>query len=135
MFWPFLFSGTLWHSVFTFDVCWGSLGTSIWGHSSSIANNTQSRLPSRLSFRFFWLCSHWFFSRPLQLPQEWTEKSWNCFWAFIYFCTEYIFEMAQNKLVNNKYGQHLMVFKQTLGIQKKLVVIPTLLFSSSLITN
>ena len=44
------------HSMFTFDVCWGSLGTSIFGNSSSAANNTQSRLPSRLSFRFLWLC-------------------------------------------------------------------------------
>ena len=37
------------HSVFTFDVYWGSLGTSIFGNSSSAANNTWSRLPSRLS--------------------------------------------------------------------------------------
>ena len=46
------------HSMFTFDVCWGSLGTSIFGNSSSAANNTRSRLPSRLSFRFLWQCSH-----------------------------------------------------------------------------
>ena len=45
------------HSVFTFDVCWGSLGTSIFWNSSSAASNTRSRLPSRLSFRFLWL---WF---------------------------------------------------------------------------
>ena len=38
-----------------FDVCWGSLGASIFGNSSSAANNTRSKLPSRLSFRFFWL--------------------------------------------------------------------------------
>ena len=37
------------HSMFTFDVCWGSLGTSIFRNSSSAANNTRSRLPSRLS--------------------------------------------------------------------------------------
>ena len=43
------------HSMFTFDVCWGSLGTSIFGNSSLAANNTQSRLPSRISFRFLWL--------------------------------------------------------------------------------
>ena len=43
------------HSMFTFDVCWGSLGTSIFGNSSSAANNTRSRLPSRLSFCFLWL--------------------------------------------------------------------------------
>ena len=43
------------HSMFTFDVCWGSLGTSIFGNSSSAANITRSKLPSRLSFRFFWL--------------------------------------------------------------------------------
>ena len=40
------------HSMFTSDVCWGSLGTSIFGNSSSAASNTRSRLHSRLSFRF-----------------------------------------------------------------------------------
>ena len=50
------------HSMFTFDVCWGSLGTSIFGNSSPVANNTRSRLPSRLSFRFLWL---WFNYAPL----------------------------------------------------------------------
>ena len=44
------------HLMFTSDVCWGSLGTSIFGNSSSAANITPSRLPSRLSFRFLWLC-------------------------------------------------------------------------------
>ena len=43
------------HSMFTSDVCWGSLGTSIFGNSSSAASNTRSRLPSGLSFRFLWL--------------------------------------------------------------------------------
>ena len=43
------------YSIFTFDVCWGSLGTRIFGKSSSDASNTRSRLPSRLSFRFLWL--------------------------------------------------------------------------------
>ena len=43
------------HSVFRFDLCWGSLGTSIFRNSSSAANNTRSRLPFRLSFRFLWL--------------------------------------------------------------------------------
>ena len=38
-----------------FDVCWGTLGTSIFGNSSSVASNTRSRLPSRLSFRFLCL--------------------------------------------------------------------------------
>ena len=46
-------------SMFTFDVCWGSLGTSIFGNSSSAANNTGTRVPSRLSFRFLWLCWNW----------------------------------------------------------------------------
>ena len=44
------------HSMFTSDVCWGSLGTSIFGNSSSAASNTRSRLPSWLSFGFLWLC-------------------------------------------------------------------------------
>ena len=42
-------------SMFTFDVSWGSLGTSIFGNLSSAANNTGSRLSFRLSFRFLWL--------------------------------------------------------------------------------
>ena len=32
-------------SMVTLDVCWGSLGTSIFGNSSSAANDTPSRLP------------------------------------------------------------------------------------------
>ena len=43
------------HSMFPSDVFWGSLGTSIFGNSSSAENNTQSRLRSILSFRFSWL--------------------------------------------------------------------------------
>ena len=46
------------HSVFTFDASWGSMGTIIFGNASSAASNTQSRLPSRLSFRFLWLWPH-----------------------------------------------------------------------------
>ena len=38
------------YSMFTFDEFCGSLGTSIFGSSSP--NNTRSRLPSRLSFRY-----------------------------------------------------------------------------------
>ena len=48
----FWFPGTL---MFTFDELWVSLGTSIFGKSSSAANNARSRLSSRLSFRFSWL--------------------------------------------------------------------------------
>ena len=50
------------HSMFTFDVFWGSLRSSIFGNcvvvslGSSAANNAQSRQPSRLSFLFWWLC-------------------------------------------------------------------------------
>ena len=40
------------HSMFTFDEFFGSPGTSIFGNLSSAANNTRSRLPFRLSFRF-----------------------------------------------------------------------------------
>ena len=38
------------NSMFTFDVCCGSLGTSIFGNSSSVASDTRSKLPSRLIF-------------------------------------------------------------------------------------
>ena len=43
--------------MLTSDVCWGSLGTSIFGSSSSAANSTRSRLPSTLSFHLLrlWL--------------------------------------------------------------------------------
>ena len=37
----------------TVDVFWSGLGTSIFGKSSLAANNNRSRLPSRLSFRFY----------------------------------------------------------------------------------
>ena len=46
------------HSMFTSNVCWGSLGTSIFVNSSSAESNTRSRLRSRLSFRFLWLWYH-----------------------------------------------------------------------------
>ena len=36
--------------MFTVDIFWGSLGTSIFGSSSSATNNTRSRLPSTLPF-------------------------------------------------------------------------------------
>ena len=39
------------YSLCTFDACWGGLGTSIFGNSSSAANNTRSRPSSRRSFR------------------------------------------------------------------------------------
>ena len=64
-YWCFDHSDFLAHSIFTFEVCWSSLGTSILGNSSSAASNTRSRLPSRLSFRFIWLwllldyCINW----------------------------------------------------------------------------
>ena len=41
------------HSLFTFDEVCGSFGTSFFGNESSTVNNTRSRLPSRLSFRFY----------------------------------------------------------------------------------
>lgn len=40
-------------SLFTIDVFWG---TSIFGNSSSSADDTQSRLSSRISFCSLWLC-------------------------------------------------------------------------------
>ena len=49
-------------SVLTFDVFWGSLGINIFKNLSSAANNTQSRIPCRLSFCFLWL---WFTGKPL----------------------------------------------------------------------
>ena len=44
--------GFLANSLFTFDDFWGSLGYSIFEKSRSDANNTRSRLPLRLPFRF-----------------------------------------------------------------------------------
>ena len=45
-------SDFLTHSIFTFDVWWGSLGTSIFGNSSSVASNTRSRLDPYLSVSY-----------------------------------------------------------------------------------
>ena len=56
------------HSVFIFDVCWGSLGTRVFGNSRSAGNNTRSSLPSRLSFRFLWLWSILALAIPIGLP-------------------------------------------------------------------
>ena len=47
------------HSLFTFDVCWGSLSTCIFGNSSSVANNIRSNTRSNTQsldywFNFFW---------------------------------------------------------------------------------
>ena len=42
--------------MFKSDAFWVSLCTSIFGNSNSAANNTRTRLPSRLSFHFLWLC-------------------------------------------------------------------------------
>ena len=55
-------------SMFTFDVCWGSLGTSIFENLSSAANNTRSRLPSRLSFSFSRLWLNILLSRHYTMP-------------------------------------------------------------------
>ena len=44
-----------------------SLGTNIFGNSSSAASNTRSRLPSRLSFRFLWLWSNDHKVKPLHV--------------------------------------------------------------------
>ena len=43
------------HLLFTFNVFWGCLDTSIFGKSSSSANNTWSRLPSHY-FSVFYDC-------------------------------------------------------------------------------
>ena len=45
--------------MFTFHIFWDSLGTSILRNSISAANNIQTRIPSRLSFRLLWL---WYFN-------------------------------------------------------------------------
>ena len=46
-----LVSGTFSNNIWC---TWCNLDTSIFGNSSSIGNNTRSRLPSRLPFRFLW---------------------------------------------------------------------------------
>ena len=67
------------HSLFTSDVCWGSLGTSIFGNSNSAASSTRSRLPSRLSFRFLWLCSKW-------PPKNWPKNIFIFLWTACFCC-------------------------------------------------
>ena len=54
-------------SMFTFDVFWGRLGSSIFGKLSSATNNTRSNLLFRPSFRFLWLC---FYRAPLVAASE-----------------------------------------------------------------
>ena len=103
-------------SVFTFDVCWSSLGTSIFGNSSSATNNTWCRLPSRLSFRsddyeitmmtrqndpIFFICSsssiHWLFHFCISRPSKFSfVESSSCimFWSvkYIFTCKRWDFQ-------------------------------------------
>ena len=67
------------HSMFTFDVCWGSFGASIFGNAS----NTRSRLPSRLSFRFLWL---WYY---IHINKQWCSFFLNIFWNYTRFLEFY----------------------------------------------
>ena len=80
------------HSMFTSDVCWDSLGTSIFRNSSSAAGNTRSRLPSRLSFLFLWLWPNKEAAIQFSVLRS-TLSTWNqpistivcwidCFWIF-----------------------------------------------------
>ena len=65
------------HSMIRFDVCWGSLRINIFGNSSLAASNTPSRLPSRLSFRFLWLWSHFVIKLLCRtLNTKYVKKAW-----------------------------------------------------------
>ena len=55
--------------MFTFDKFRGSLDTSIFEVSSSATNNARSRLPSRNSFNFLWLCKKAAFMNAFILSQ------------------------------------------------------------------
>ena len=97
-------SNFLAHSMFTSDVCWDSLGTSIFENSSLVTSNTRSRLPSRLSFRFLCLCLdryslletrlRWFYSPSLfmskiqQIGKDISKIS--IFWLFWLFGKEFV---------------------------------------------
>ena len=83
------------HSMFTFDVCWDSLGTSIFGNSSSATNNIRSRLPSRLSFRFLWL---WF------VIVDFVVHVIFYWYNYRYWCQN-VLELAKNYLANTKAKQ------------------------------
>ena len=84
------------HSMFTSDVCWGSLGTSIFGNSSSAASNTRSRLPSRLSFRFLWLWLKTFFITPERL---WKSSHKVCAATFEHiFCVDNCVAASENNI-------------------------------------
>ena len=65
------------HSVFTSDVCWSSLGTSIFEKSGSAVNNTRSRPPPKLSFRILWL---W-----INITNVALESMWSWYWFTMRF--------------------------------------------------
>ena len=90
LFWfPGTFNVYIWCMHLIYYI-WRSLGTSIFGNSSSTANNTQSRLPTRPFFRFLWL---WIYLRTKwSLPHNVTKLLHflnYCCYATLMFCFWY----------------------------------------------
>ena len=87
------------HPMFTSDICWGSLGTSVFGNSSSVAINTQSRLPSRLSFRFLWLCKY---TCTIRMVCTQHLCLWRCLWPLKMYrgkdCVEKFVEYTEEEI-------------------------------------
>ena len=82
-----MFTFDVWIWFITFDVAWVLVSS---GNSSSTANNTQSRLPTRPFFRFLWL---WIYLRTKwSLPHNVTKLLHflnYCCYATLMFCFWY----------------------------------------------
>ena len=72
------------YSLFTFGVCGGSLGTSIFENSSSASNNTRSRPPSRLSVSDDHEITM-IINEPIFLICSWSSIRWDI--SFLHFKT------------------------------------------------
>ena len=83
------------HSMFTSDGCWDSLGTTIFGNSSSATSNTWSRLPSRLSSRFLWLCLELILAR---------LNAYGLDSRSVYFLSSYLDKRKEITKVNSSYS-------------------------------
>ena len=110
------------HSMFTFDVCWGNLGTSIFGNSSSAASNTGSRLPSRLYFHFLWLWSQTCYRRGRKIAEKFLSTLLLICWYLYLTSCYFIYKAGRDTVAEKEFDiVILMTLERALvqGFKKK----------------